>query len=260
MLRTDNKAQLVKLPWTLSRMLSGRRYAVQSGRKIMELRWSKAQVGAAQTAQATEPLHVWRDGRRNLWQFLDCFYWDDDDLDAEDIKALVMQRKRRLEQKVRSARSLMRAEENGRPTRVAIPTELRRAVYERDGGRCLEWAGTFDLQYDHILPVAHGGAMTPTLSASPTLAMFARATSAWWASNSRVMMCPSAGRPRASQIVLYPPSVPISSTRREPLMRTNSSSIRPCPAEMGPPDSPAFSLAASTASSAASSPIRRPEA
>jgi hypothetical protein len=44
MLRTDNKAQLVKLPWTLSRMLSGRRYVVQSGRKIIELRWSKAQM------------------------------------------------------------------------------------------------------------------------------------------------------------------------------------------------------------------------
>jgi hypothetical protein len=131
MLRTDNKAQLVKLPWTLSRMLSGRRYAVQSGRKIMELRWSKAQVGSAQTAQATEPVHVWRDGRRNLWQFLDCFYWDDDGLDAEDIKALVLQRKRRLEQKVRSAHSLMRAEEDGRPTRVSISTELRRAVASR---------------------------------------------------------------------------------------------------------------------------------
>jgi hypothetical protein len=133
-------------------MLSGRRYAVQSGRKIIELRWSKAQMGDAQTAQATEPVHVWLDGRRNLWLFLDCFYWDDDGLDADDIKALVLQRKRRLEQKVQSARSLMRAEEDGRPTRVAVPTELRRAVFERDGGRCVE--------YDHILPVAHGGATT----------------------------------------------------------------------------------------------------
>lgn len=160
MLRTDNKAQLVKLPWTLARMLSGHRYAVQSGRKIMELRWSKVQMGAAQQAQATEPVHVWRDGRRNLWQFLDCFYWDDDGLDAEDIQALVLQRKRRLEQKVQSARSLMRAGEDGRPTRVAVPTELRRAVFERDGGRCVECDGAFDLQYDHILPVAHGGATT----------------------------------------------------------------------------------------------------
>ena len=122
MLRSDNKAQLVKLPWTLSRMLSGRRYAMQSGRKVMELRWSKAQVGAAQQTQATEPVHLCRDGRRNLWQFSDGFYWDDDGLDAEDVKALVLQRKRRLEQKLQSARSLMRAEEDGRPTRAPSRT------------------------------------------------------------------------------------------------------------------------------------------
>jgi 5-methylcytosine-specific restriction endonuclease McrA len=54
----------------------------------------------------------------------------------------------------------MRAEENGRPTRVAPTTELRRAVFERDGGHCVECGGSFDLQYDHILPVAHGGATT----------------------------------------------------------------------------------------------------
>jgi hypothetical protein len=160
MLRADNKAQLVKLPWTLGRMLSGRRYAVQAGRKIMELRWSKAQVRAAQQAQAAEPVQVWRDGRRNLWQFMDGFYWDDEGLDAEDVKALVLQRKRRLEQKLQSARSLMRAEEDGRPTRTPVSTELRRAVFERDGGRCVECGGAFDIQYDHILPVAHGGATT----------------------------------------------------------------------------------------------------
>ncbi len=160
MLRIDNKAQLVKLPWTLGRMISGRRYAVQSGRKIMELRWSKAQVGASQQTQAVDPVHIWRDGRRNLWQFLGDFYWDDDGLGAEDVKALVLQRKRRLEQKLQSARSLMRAEKNGRPTRAPIPTELRRAVFERDGGYCVECGGSFDLQYDHILPVARGGATT----------------------------------------------------------------------------------------------------
>jgi HNH endonuclease len=152
MLRADNKAQLVKLPWTLSRMLSGRRYAVQSGRKVMELRWSKAQAGV--------PVLLCQDGRRSLWQYLDGFWWDDDGLGADDIKALVLQRKRRLEQKLQSARSLMRAEENGRPTRAPIPTELRRAVFERDGGHCVECGGAFDLQYDHILPVAHGGATT----------------------------------------------------------------------------------------------------
>ena len=139
---------------------SGLRYAVQSGRKIMELRWSKAQAAAALQTQATQPVHLWRVGKRNLWQFMNDFYWDDDGLDAEDVKALVLQRKRRLEQKLQSARSLMRAEENGRPTRAHITDELRRAVYERDGGACVMCGSSFNIQYDHILPVALGGATT----------------------------------------------------------------------------------------------------
>ena len=160
MLRADNKAEVVKLPWTLSRMLTGRRYTVRSGRKVLELRWTNAQFGAAQHAQASDPVQVWQDGRRRLWLYLDGFYWDDDGLDVEDIKALVLQRKRRLDQNLKSARSMMRADEAGRPTRTPVPTELRRAVFERDGGRCVECDGAFDLQYDHILPVALGGATT----------------------------------------------------------------------------------------------------
>ncbi|HEX3692639.1 MAG TPA: HNH endonuclease signature motif containing protein [Solirubrobacteraceae bacterium] len=160
MLRADNNAQLVKLPWTLTRSLFGKHYAVRTGRKVVELRWSKAQVSDAQRAQATEPVLISRDGRHTLWQFLDGFWWDDDGLDAGDVKALVLQRKRRLEQQLQSARSLMRAEENGRPTRAPVAEELRRAVFERDGGCCVECGERFDLQYDHILPVALGGATT----------------------------------------------------------------------------------------------------
>ena len=43
----------------------------------------------------------------------------------------------------------------GRPDR-----EMRRAVFERDGGVCAECGSNFDLQYDHIIPVALGGATT----------------------------------------------------------------------------------------------------
>lgn len=42
--------------------------------------------------------------------------------------------------------------------RGPIPRELRRQVWERDGGRCVQCGATFDLQYDHIIPVARGGA------------------------------------------------------------------------------------------------------
>jgi 5-methylcytosine-specific restriction endonuclease McrA len=76
------------------------------------------------------------------------------------VKALVLQRERREQQKLRTAHSLMQAEENGRPTRVPVPSDIRRAVFERDGGCCVECGSKFDLQYDHVLPVALGGATT----------------------------------------------------------------------------------------------------
>ena len=40
------------------------------------------------------------------------------------------------------------------------PREVRRSVFERDGGQCAECGSKFDLQYDHVIPVALGGATT----------------------------------------------------------------------------------------------------
>jgi hypothetical protein len=45
-------------------------------------------------------------------------------------------------------------------SRQHIPTEIRQIVFNRDGGRCVECGATFDIQYDHIIPVARGGATT----------------------------------------------------------------------------------------------------
>ncbi len=159
MLRADNNAQLMKLPWTLGRMFTGR-YAVVSGKRILPPRWKRQAFEIMRATQQETPVETLHDGKRTLWYFHDNFYWDDDGLDADDIKALVHQRDRRLQQKLQTARSLMHADETGRPTRIGISSDLRRSVFERDGGRCVECGSNFDLQYDHVLPVALGGATT----------------------------------------------------------------------------------------------------
>jgi 5-methylcytosine-specific restriction endonuclease McrA len=158
-LRVDNKLELVRLPWSLGGMFSGR-YAIQSGRRVLSVRWKRPAFEVMKTAQQDNPVVVLRDGRRTLWRFHDCFYWEDEGFDGDDVKALVHQRERRSQQKLQTARSLMRAEEAGRPTRIPISSDIRRAVFERDGGRCVECNSNFDLQYDHVLPVALGGATT----------------------------------------------------------------------------------------------------
>jgi 5-methylcytosine-specific restriction endonuclease McrA len=159
MLRVDNRIEFVILPWSLSGMFTGR-YALRSGKRIYGLRWKESPFQQMKAVQQEGPVSLLRDGRRTLWTMHDCFYWEDESLEADDVKALIHQRERRSQQRLQTAHSLMRADETGRPTRVPIPTELRRVVFERDGGRCVQCGSNFDLQYDHLLPVAHGGATT----------------------------------------------------------------------------------------------------
>jgi hypothetical protein len=159
-LRANNNIELRKLPWTFWCIFTGRRYVVVSGRRVLPPRWKSRAVEVMIATQQETPVEMLHDGKRTLWYFRDNFYWDDDGLDADDIGALVHQRERRLQQKLQTAHSVMRADESGRPTRVAISSDIKRVVFERDGGCCVECGSNFDLQYDHVLPVALGGATT----------------------------------------------------------------------------------------------------
>jgi 5-methylcytosine-specific restriction endonuclease McrA len=46
------------------------------------------------------------------------------------------------------------------PRREGIPEEVRREVFRRDGGRCAACGSDELLQFDHVIPVALGGAST----------------------------------------------------------------------------------------------------
>lgn len=41
-----------------------------------------------------------------------------------------------------------------------IPTAIKRIVWERDKGRCVQCESAQDLHFDHILPYAKGGTST----------------------------------------------------------------------------------------------------
>jgi hypothetical protein len=111
--------------------------------------------------QESAPVAVAEDERRTWWMYRGRFFWEDDALAPDDVMALVHERDRRLRRRIDRAKDLMLAEaaEAG-PRREPIPEEVRREVFRRDGGRCAACGTDSLLQFDHVIPVAMGGAST----------------------------------------------------------------------------------------------------
>jgi hypothetical protein len=94
----------------------------------------------------------------SLWAFEGRIYRADEELTGADVLALVRQRRRRAERALERAHAALAAERA--PARSPIPRAVRLVVFQRDGGRCVECGSGFDLQYDHVIPLALGGANT----------------------------------------------------------------------------------------------------
>lgn len=89
------------------------------------------------------------------------FFLTDPDVEERHVEAFVetqiVDRARKLDQLADRGAALETAPTN---KRVGIPRDLRHAVYQRDGGACVECESKFELQFDHIIPVSMGGATT----------------------------------------------------------------------------------------------------
>lgn len=115
-------------------------------------------------AQPQRPVPVAQAGGRSWWWFEGEFYWESGRYGERDVLALIRDRQRRATQRLDRAHLLLNIDEGRaakpRGRRESIPREIRRAIFARDGGKCVDCGNTFDLQYDHIIPVALGGATT----------------------------------------------------------------------------------------------------
>lgn len=131
-----------------------------SGRREFRFISGRAHRGILRD-QETAPVAVAADDRRTWWMFRGRFFWEDDGLEAEEVRALVHERERRRRRRVERALDMMRAEgpTDGR-RREGVPEEVRRQVFRRDGGRCVRCGSDELLQFDHVIPVALGGAST----------------------------------------------------------------------------------------------------
>ncbi|WP_051324757.1 HNH endonuclease [Candidatus Solirubrobacter pratensis] len=139
-----------------------KRYVFHAGKRYASRGMKRAEFADAAAAQERDAVRVLvSDDARQYWWCRGCFYWDDDGLSPQDVYALVYERERRKQRQLERAHAVLATDTlPQQPRREVIPREVRRAVFERDRGRCVECGSNFDIQYDHVIPVALGGANT----------------------------------------------------------------------------------------------------
>ena len=149
-----------------------RRYAFAIGsRDVGVLR--PGPVARAARAQLEEPVPLMEAGARRWWWYRDRFWWEDEGYGPDDVVALVADRERRARRRLERAHAALEREraaaDRSHPAagraqpatthpRDPLPRDVRLAVWRRDRGRCRECGSGFDLQYDHVIPLALGGA------------------------------------------------------------------------------------------------------
>ncbi len=107
----------------------------------------------AQREQGDVPVFVARASRRQWWWWRDAFYWESGDCGPEDVRALLLMLERDDEQGIEWELDARLAE--------PIPEDVKRFVYERDGGRCLACGSDELIQYDRVVPWSMGGCNEP---------------------------------------------------------------------------------------------------
>lgn len=111
--------------------------------------------------QCERPVAVAAHDRSVWWMFRDRFYRADEGLAEDEVLALLHERERRRRRRIDRALDLMRADEAAAgPRREPLSEDVRRQVFRRDGGRCAACGSAELLQFDHVIPVALGGAST----------------------------------------------------------------------------------------------------
>ncbi len=136
----------------------GRRWSLIEHGRAGTVTWRRRAFAALQAEQAQRPTGLFIRGDRAYWAFEDRIWWEDEGLASADVLALVRAGERRARRRLERAHAALAGE--GASRRRPVAREVRQAVFERDGGRCVECGSRFDLQYDHVIPVALGGAGT----------------------------------------------------------------------------------------------------
>lgn len=100
------------------------------------------------------------------WLFEGRLYKDSEGLTGDEVKALLIARKKQQHSRIERAKSISASPSTlqnsaSNRSRTAIPDDVKLLVWQRDQGRCIKCGSNVELQFDHIIPVSLGGASTP---------------------------------------------------------------------------------------------------
>ena len=103
---------------------------------------------------------------KTYWLFEDRLYRDSEGLAVDEVKALLITRKKQQRSRIARAKTISaspKALQNfgSSRSRTAIPDDVKLLVWQRDQGQCAKCGSNHDLQFDHIIPISLGGASTP---------------------------------------------------------------------------------------------------
>lgn len=119
------------------------------------------------------PFHLTADGRlwrlsetakppMRCWMYEGEFFWEDQGLSAEEVKALADDLRLRNKKQIERAKSRVAsaAASITGGERAPIPDDVKVLVWQRDKGRCVRCGTQENLEFDHIIALAKGGSNT----------------------------------------------------------------------------------------------------
>lgn len=108
------------------------------------------------------PMPFGRIGERMYWCFEERWYWDNDGLGADEVRALLKARASRRVDSINRAKTLAALDEPRAVKRMrsGIPDDVKQLVWARDRGACQGCGSRSELQFDHVIPHSMGGGST----------------------------------------------------------------------------------------------------
>lgn len=124
--------------------------------------WTAEELKASLDQSSDFPVSFVGDGFKTLWRFDWNWYWADEELDADEVHAILVARRVRAKKSIDRAKSIagMAVDPPKNNLRGHIAADLRQVIWMRDGGACTICGSKVELQFDHIIPVSMGGATT----------------------------------------------------------------------------------------------------